>query len=305
MTAPAGAVTGQIDLTLTATSASSTLQMDDVLLYQVLPQTTLTVSDAAASVRIVQREIDTSRLMTIYRVQADGSRALVRGSSGLIDKVTPTDSIFVVTDYEAPLGVPFTYRIEFYSTTTGLLVEWEVTGTVTIDPGDPSYAWLKDPARPQLNRRVLVKTAPDWSQPIDQQVYRIRGRQNAVVLTGVRGGREGSLVVCTESDDDREGLRFLLATGNVLLWQAAPGMGESDVYVSVADTAFPRITTYAPEPWREWTLPVTEVDRPTGGMAGSSTWTVRDVLIENDTVLSLISRYATVLDLTLNQRATG
>lgn len=303
--APANAAYAQIDYTLTATAASSTLQLDAVVLYQVLPQQSITADDDSASVHMVIREISTSRLMTVYRVLADGAKSLVRGASGLLDRVASTDDTAIVTDYEAPLGVPFSYRIEFYSTTTGLLIEWRTTTTVTLDPGDPGYAWLKDPARPLLNRRVLVRQAPDWQQPIEQNALRPRGRQNAVVLSGVRSGREGSLVVWTQSDDEREALRFLLATGNVLLWQSAPGMGETDVYVAVGEVQFPRITSYAPEPWREWTLPLTEVDRPTGGMAGSPTWTVRDVAIENATVLRLLDRYATVLDLALNQRADG
>jgi len=304
-TAPANAATGQIDYTLTATSTSSTLQLDVVQLIQVLPQESLTTNNASASAQLITREAVAGRLMTAYRILADGSRTLVRGPSGLLDQVTVTDDTIIITDYEAPLGVPFSYRIEFYSASTGLLVEWRTTSAVTLDPGDINYAWLKDPARPQLNRKVLVKQAPDWQQPIEQNVLRPRGRPNAVVLSGVRSGREGSLVVWTQSDDEREAVRFLLATGNVLLWQSAPGMGESDVYVSVADIQFPRVSTYAPEPWREWTLPFTEVDRPTGGTAGSATWTVRDVAIENATVLSLISRYATVLDLALDQRIAG
>ncbi|MGW5197373.1 hypothetical protein [Streptomyces spiralis] len=303
--APVNAAKAQLDVVVTATAASSTLQVDNVQLVQVLPLTSLTADDEQASAQLIIREINTANLMTVYRVLSDGSKTVVRGPSGLLDQVAAADDTLIVTDYEAPLGIPFSYRIEFYSASTGLLTEFRTTTTVTLDPGDPNYAWLKDPLRPILNRRVLVKQAPDWKQPIEQNVLRPRGRQNAVVLSGVRSGREGDLVVWTQSDDERDGLRFLLATGNVLLWQAAPGMGESDVYVSVADVQFPRVSTYAPEPWREWTLPLTEVDRPTGGMAGSPTWTVRDVSLENSTVLGLISRYATVLDLALDQRATG
>ncbi|MEU3826444.1 hypothetical protein AB0F36_14165 [Streptomyces sp. NPDC029080] len=302
-TAPANAAYAQIDYSLTATSSSSTLQVDAVTLYQVLPQQSVTVDDETASAQIVIREINTSQLMTVYRVLADGSRALVRGGSGLLSLVTNTADTYVITDYEAPLGVPFSYRIEFYTTTTGALAGYRTVGTFTIDPGDPNYVWLKDPARPLVNMRVLVKSAPEWQQPIEQNVLRPRGRPTAVVLSGVRSGREGSLVVWTQTDDEREALRLLLATGNVLFWQSAPGMGESDLYVSVADTAFPRVSEEAPDPWREWTLPLTEVDRPTGGMAGSPTWTVRDVSIENTSVLGLLSRYATVLDLALSQRS--
>ena len=301
--APANAAYAQIDYTLTATSASSTLQLDAVLLYQVLPQQSVTVDNDTASAQIVIREIITSQLMTVYRVLADGSRALVRGASGLLSLATTTADTYVVTDYEAPLGVPFSYRIEFYSATTGALAAWRTVGPFTIDPGDPNYVWLKDPSRPLVNLRVLVKTAPEWGQPIEQNVLRPRGRPTAVVLSGVRSGREGSLVVWTQTDGEREALRFLLATGNVLFWQSAPGMGESDSYVAVADAAYPRVSEEAPDEWREWTLPLTEVDRPTGGMAGSPTWTVRDVSIENATVLGLLSRYKTVLDLALSQRS--
>ncbi|MDQ0809806.1 hypothetical protein QFZ63_001520 [Streptomyces sp. B3I7] len=302
--APANAAFGQIDLTLTATATNSTLQLDDLQMLQVMPLQSTAVDNDSASMQITLRELDPTVLLTMYRVLADGSRSLVRGDSGLLERV-PVSSTFIVTDYEAPLGVPFSYRAEFYSSTTGALAGYRVTGTYTLSAGDPNYAWLKDPLRPILNRRVLVKQAPDWSQPIDQQVFRVRGRTNAVVLSGVRSGREGELAVWTQSDDERAGLRFLLATGNVLLWQSAPGMGEDDVYVAVADIQGSRVSTYAPEPWREWKLPLTEVDRPTGGMAGSPTWSVRDVSIENATVLSLLSRYGTVLDLALDQRAAG
>jgi hypothetical protein len=304
-TAPANAAFAQIDYTLTASAASSTLQLDTVILYQVQPQQSITVDDDSASVLLVVREIVVPRLMTVYRVLADGSRSVVRGASGLLSQVTTTDDTLIVTDYEAPLGVAFSYRVEFYDSTTGALTGFRTTGSYTLDPGDPNYAWLKDPLRPLVNMRVLVQKAPDWQQPIDQQAYRVRGRQNAVVLSGVRSGREGSLVLWTQTDDEREAMRFLLATGNVLFWQSAPGMGESDVYVAVAEAAFPRVSTYAQEQWREWTLPLTEVDRPTGAMAGSPTWTVRDVSIENSSVLSLVSRYATVLDLAINQRQDG
>ncbi|MBQ1164057.1 hypothetical protein KBZ21_39315, partial [Streptomyces sp. A73] len=82
--------------------------------------------------------------------------------------------------------------------------------------------------------------------------------------------REGDLVCWTETDQQRDALRFLLSTGNVLLWRSAPGMGETDVSVTVGEVQWPRIVTYAREEWREWTLPMTEVDMPTGGQVGSA-----------------------------------
>ncbi|MDQ0791957.1 hypothetical protein [Streptomyces sp. B1I3] len=303
-TAPAGAVTGQVELPVTATSTSSVLQIDWVRLSQRLPASQVTADDATASIQLVVRELDTTRTMTLYRITQGGARTIVRGRTGLLDNVPVSAETLVVEDYEAPLGVPVSYRLEMYDGTTGVYTGSTSTTSVTIDPGDRNYSWLKDPARPQLNVRVMVKQAPDWSQPIDRAVMRIRGRQNALVLSGVRSGREGSLVLWTQTDQGREALRLLLATGSVLLWQSTPEMGEPDIYVSVGDSAAPRVVPYAPEPWREWTLPLTEVDRPITGLAGSGTWTVQDVLVENATVLSLLDRYATVLVLALDQRTT-
>lgn len=303
-TAPAGAVTGQVQFDVTATSGSSTLQLDRVALWEVLPLTEVAADDATASVRIVLRELEPGDLITVYRVLADGSRTLVRGPDGLLNQTAITADSMVIEDYEAPLGVPVRYRIEMTDSDGLSGPEDRDSETVTLDPGDRNYVWLKDPAQPQLNLRVMVKTAPAWKQPIEQQQFRVRGRTAPVVISDVRASREGDLVAWTQSDTEREALRFLLASGNVLLWQSAPGMGESDVYVSVAEVAFPRVSDYAPEPLREWTLPLTEVDMPTGGLAGSATWTVQDVLVENATVASLLDRYATVLDLLLDQRTT-
>lgn len=300
--APAGAVTAQLRITLTATGASSTLQMDDVQLRQVMPDVAATTDDATASATLTLTALPVGDVMTVYRVLADGSRTVVRGRDGLLEDVTITDDTLTVTDYEAPLGIPFSYRAEYYSATTGLLTGYAATPPDVIDPGDRNYAWLKDPLKPQVNRRVLVMTAPDWQQPIDQSVLRVRGRPNAVVLSGVRQGREGDLVFWTQSDSEREAVRFLLSTGDVLLWQSAPEMGETDIYVAAGQSQAPRVSAFAPESWRQWTLPLTEVDRPTGGVAGSAAWTVHDVAIENPTVLGLLSRYRTVLDLQLNQR---
>src|SRR5204863_1832602 len=128
--------------------------------------------DDTASVQIIEREIDTTLLMTLYRVLGDGSRTLVRGATGLIDQITPTDDTYLIQDYEAPLGQPFSYRIEFYSTSTGLLTEWRTTSTVTLNPADDTYVWLKDPSMPQLNCYLHATQAPDWQRGIEQAVYR-------------------------------------------------------------------------------------------------------------------------------------
>jgi hypothetical protein len=302
--APAGATQAAIEYSLTATSGSSTLQLDRPALWQVAALTEVTADDATASVRLILRELEVGDLITVYRVLQDGTRTLVRGPDGLLYQTPITADSMVVEDYEAPLGVPVTYRIEM-TNSDGLTGASSRTSTaVTLDPGDRNYCWLKHPSLPNLNVRLLVKTGPDWKQGIEQSVLRPRGRATPVVLSDLRQSREGSLVVWTQSDDEREPLRFLLSEGDVLLWQVAPGMGETDVYVSVGEVTAARVSTYGPEPWREWTLPLIEVDMPTSGLAGSATRTWQDVLVENATWGDVLNRYAyaTWLDVLLDNR---
>ena len=301
-TAPEGAVSAQLELTLTANSTSASLFMDRPALFQTLPLVMAESHDPTASVRIILRELKVGQLLTIWRVGMDGTRRYVRGPGGLYDGtyVIPSDSL-IVEDYEVPLGVEVFYRVENVWS-DGTERGDRTSLPVTVTAGDANYAWLTDPFRPGKGLQVLVKQAPEWKQGIEQNVYHIRGRSAPVVHSDVRSSREGDLVCWTRSDEEREALRFLLSSGNPLLWRCAPGTGEPDVYVSVAEVAFPRVVPRADEQWREWTLPLTELDMPTGAQAGSATWTVRDVVVENPDMYSVLDRYETVFDLAINKR---
>jgi hypothetical protein len=156
---------------------------------------------------------------------------------------------------------------------------------------------------PQRNMRVLVQRAPDWARPIEQAVHRVRGRRNPVVLSGVRGGLEGDLAIWTRSDEERQALHLLLDSGNTLLWQAGPGMGVSDLYVSVAQISEARVGALAQELWRAWTLPLVQQDMPvTLGVNGSGGRTCQDVVTEFATCADLLDVYATSEDLLLDRR---
>lgn len=303
--APAGTTQAAIEYTLTATSASSILRMDKVSLWQTLPLTEVTVDDSTASVTVTLRDLPTGDTITVWRVTPDGTRTLVRGTSGLIDKMAVTSDILVIEDYEAPLGV----NVYYYSETrnsSGVLTTSYTTNVVLIDPGDLNEAWLKDPGNPQRNMRVLVRRAPDWDRPIAQAEHRVRRRRNSVILSDVRGGLEGGLVIWTRSDAERAALHRLLDPGDVLLWQAAPGMGVDDMYVNVGQAREGRVTDYAPELWREWTLPLKQADMPvTVGIASSAGRTWQDILTENTTWADVLAKYATWEDVLFNRPIGG
>ncbi|MBB6439911.1 hypothetical protein [Streptomyces candidus] len=306
VTAPATATQAAVEWTVTATAVNSVLRMDTVALWPALPLIAVTAVDSTASLTLTVRELPTGDLVTVYRVLSDGARTLVRGPSGLMDRVPLVSDLLVVEDYEAPLGVPVSYYVETRSSVTDALTTFRTSGTATITAGDANMAWLKDPGNPQRNLRVMVQKAPTWQRPVEQSAYRVKGRRNAVVLSGVRAGLEGELAVWTQSDDERAGLHWLLDSGRTLLWQAVPGMGVSDLYVSVGQITEDRAGGAAMDEWRAWQLPLVEVDLPTTtGVNGSGGRTWVDVLAEFATCTDLLAAYETCEDLLLNRRIGG
>lgn len=304
---PSNATQAAIEYTFTATSPSSTLRIDKAALRQAIPMFEVTAVEATASVSIVIREQTIGRVISLWRVAPDGSRTLVRGPGGLTEKTPIVDDPIVVEDYEAPVGVPLWYEYETYNVgSTVPSATGRSTGKVTVPSGDPNEAWLKDPGQPQRNLRVLVKQAPDWQRPVAQSELRVRRRRNSVILSDVRGGLEGDLVIWTRSDEERKALHWLLDDGSILLWQAAPGMGIDDMYVAVGQVTEGRVVPYAREVWREWTLPLKQVDMPvTVGVAGSAGRTWQDILTEHGTWADVLARYATWEAVLLNRPIGG
>lgn len=302
---PAGATQASVEYQLTATSTSSALAVDRATLYPALPESEVSVSDSTASVIVTMRELDTADTLTVWRVLADGTRTLVRGPDGLLDGVDVTSDILVIEDYEAPLGVPVYYYAEGRDS-TGFLVATRTTPTVTITAPNVNFAWLKDPGNPQRNLLVMVAKAPDWGRAITQAEHRVRRRRNSVIYSDIRGGLAGDLQIFTVSDAERAALHWLLDSGDVLLWQAAPGMGISDVYVNVADITEARGGGIAQDQLRVWTLPLKEADMPaTVGVAGSAGRTWQDILTEFATWQDVFDAFATWEDVLFNRRIGG
>lgn len=299
--APAGAASVAMQITIIAPGAG-TAYVDTASIRLAVPRTQAQVQQDTASVLLTIRELHGGDTMSVWRVAQDGTRTLVRGPDGLLDGVAVTTETLVVEDYEAPLGVAFTYYEEVSSSGTVYRTDiWEPDAAIAVPDGN--VAWLKDPGNPQRNTQVMVQVGPDWQRPIDQASYVVKGRRNKVVLSGVRNGREGDLTIWTRSDDERAALNWLLDSGNVLLWQAAPGMGVTDMYVTAGQTTEARVGGTAREPWRSWTIPLIEADMPvTTGVNGSAGRTWQDVLTEFDTWGDVLNAYATWETVLLDQR---
>lgn len=301
-TAPADATQAAVEVVAVASATSSVLHLDSIALWQVLPLTAVQTVDSDGYIRLTLRELPLDSLLTVYRVTADGSRTLVRGSSGLINAQTITSDLMVIEDHEAPLGTPVDYRVEIRAT-AGASPSTRTSGTVTLAVDDINLAWLKDPGNPQRNLRVVVQKAPEWQRPIEQATFVVRGRRNKVVLSGKRQGLEGELAIWTLSDEERIALHLLLDSGNTLLWQAAPGMGVDDMYVNAGAISEARVAGLAQEQMRAWSLPLTEADMPvTTSVNGSAGRTWQDVVTEFATCADLLTVYGTAEDLLLDRR---
>jgi len=300
--APANATQGAIEIVAAASATSSVLHVDQIALWQVLPQTAAESVDAGGYILLTLRELIVDDELSVSRGAQDGSRTLVRGPSGLIDHQVIVSDAMVIEDHEAPLNVPVYYVIEQFPPGS-LSASTRVSGSVTLALADINLAWLKDPSNPQRNCLVTVAKPPDWQRPVDQSSFVIRGRRNKVVLSGTRQGLEGDLAIATRSDGERASLHLLLDSGNTLLWQAVPGMGVADMYVSVAQVTEARAGGLAQDVWRNWTLPLVEADRPvTAGVNGAAGRTCQDLATEFDTCADLITTYATCEDLLLDRR---
>ncbi|MFD7861875.1 hypothetical protein [Streptomyces sp. NPDC059783] len=302
-TAPTGATQAAVEWTVTATATNSVLRVDKVTLWQALPVMTAAVQPSTASIAVTLRELPLDSLLRVHRVTQAGVRTLVRGPGGLYDGTGAiTSDLVVIEDYEAPLATPVYYSAEIIDPVSGS-TETRESQALTIPHADRNRAWLKDPGNPQRNLQVIVAKAPDWQRPINQSAYVVKGRRNKVVLSGRRQGLEGDLAIWTQSDDDRDAVHWLLDSGNVLLWQAMPGMGVSDMYVSVGELPETRTGGTAMEQFRAWTLPLTEQDMPVvTGVNGSSGRTWQDVVAEFATCDGLLTAYATCEDLYLDVR---
>jgi hypothetical protein len=300
--APAAATQAAVEVLVNATATNSVINIDSVALWQVLPLTDVDVHPDDGYATLTLRELPLDRLLTVYRITQDGARTLVRGASGLFDRVLITSDLLIIEDHEAPLNTPFSYRMEIHLD-SGALESTRSSEAATLALANIQEAWLKDPGNPQRNVKVLVQRAPDWQRPIEQSSFVVRGRRNKVILSGRRQGLEGDLAIWTRSDAEREALHLLLDSGNVLLWQAAPGMGVSDMYVNVATITEARVGGLAQEQWRAWTLPLTEVDMPTAvGVNGAAGRTWQDILTEFATWQDVLDTYATWEDVLLDRR---
>ncbi|MFB7823876.1 hypothetical protein [Streptomyces hydrogenans] len=229
-------------------------------------------------------------LWSLWRWLPDGTAAPVRGPSGDLTDVTITGATATAQDWEAPLGQPTRYQVQTRNG-AGTSSHSSSSLPVTIAPPPTTDVVIKDVGRPARQTTVTAQTLPQWTRSARQGVHQVRGRARPVVISDVRLSRTGSLTVTTATHVDRDALWWVLDAGSTLLLQWPATWGEHDTYVQVGDVTEGRITEYAEHSDRTWTLALTEVDRPVGGVAGSPGRTWDDVATDHTDWAAVYATY--------------
>jgi hypothetical protein len=213
-----------------------------------------------------------------WRMLDDGSMTPLRGPDGDLTNATITGDLAIVEDYEAPLGVACRYYVRVW--TTSSYYRASTSEPITLPEPPDTMVVIKDPGLPARWAEAVVSRGgmPDWTRSARQGVNPVRGRARPIIISDVRTSRTGTMTLVTETQDELDSMWWLLETGNTLLLQWPSEWGERDVYVQVGDVTEAHVAEYAGYRDRTWSVPLTEVDRPVGGITGSTDRTWQSVL---------------------------
>jgi hypothetical protein len=275
-TAPVGAAFAQVGFDADCTNPLIDYwAWDNIQFMPAIAEYTLTVDNGLGMVRMDVGDIQSSATsVTIERVDETGHKVFLRGYGLVYNKAPYSPVPMLIEDYEAPLGSRVWYAITWWTGST----QGARLFTQTIDAptmADPDYVWFKSPGVPALNTTVMMEAPLKWSRAARSTRYDIVGRKNPVHVTGTRSGRTSSITVLVWDPESNELFDSLLDAGTPALVQAMPGYGiDGNLYVSVGDVDVEPLDPDARVPGWRWTLAITEVDRPDGGLQGSagSTW---------------------------------
>ena len=202
----------------------------------------------------------------------------------------------LVDDYEFPVGVTVTYRVRSYTDDDVL----GVTTTCQIEV-DLEDVWLKSIGRPFLNQILHCVSNPT---PIVRRarnnISPIVGRSYPVAVTDLRGSREVTVPVITQTTQERQDLDLLLASGDPVFIQTPAGHPLPTMYAVIEDTteSRPVRNRLCNNDWRLFELPMVEVAAPGPDVVGSTgTWqtvvntyaTWADVMAANATWADLLN----------------
>lgn len=295
-TCPAGAVTGKVIIFSEVADAGGVFYFDAVCLEQtdtVLPYfdgDTLPAGESYAQVRWTgAANLSTSELY-LPEVPADQVR-FYRGSqlvrSG--DPASAPGGVAVAYDHEAPWGVA--------SSWTAVPIEVDGTVGAATEPAALMVAedlslvddlWVKSLSEPSLSLRATVVELPGVSSSGRAEYSSVPGAALPVVSWDLHSGYTFTLRCLTETAEQRAAMEAVVDSGTLLL-QTPTAVDLDDLFVITGDVSWAWVND-SRDPAREWTIAVTQVNRPSAVGAP-----LRIPGRTSDDVLSTYSTCATLL----------
>lgn len=215
------------------------------------------------------------RVVRVLTLTGEEERVRVHSWPGDgLDCIMLVGSSATLYDTEAPLDIPFSYRLEDCDG-----VAASVLSSEHVVPSSGRF-WLKDPVRPYANVPVTQRGDQNPCLPVSGVYFRSMGeesfpgagvlqravnRRNGIAVVRPRYGYSSTLNLATRQFIDRDAVRDLLSTGDVLQIQGPASYGIPEVYVHVPGTpVWQRLSSDHKRQWRIVSIPFDEVDRPAG-----------------------------------------
>jgi hypothetical protein len=162
-------------------------------------------------------------------------------------------------DYEVPQGVPIEYWVTAESGDQKLESPHKIT-----DPYNFGRDVVFDLADPKRGMLIWVENFNQYKYGISRDVQRVWGREDPVVISGVREMFQGQLNLLTLDLDERKNLLDIVRNGSTIAFSAQyPEYGLDGVlYFAVGDVTEQRTTSKARESSRRYALDIQQVTPP-------------------------------------------
>lgn len=238
---------------------------------------------------------NTANQVTVVRVHPDGTEYVVRGGYRIV--TFPVTFDYSLIDTEVPLDTAVTYRA--FEDVVGLDPSTTVVTGGPVTVVSSGYNWFKDPDRPWADVRVdlcgnLGGPCAEIANPVsllrlgnktrgpDANIIPVLDRELPADIWARRKGIVSDLTFLTRSLLAIDAVYDLYTAGGPLLVQVQPLYGWADAYWQPGELT----ETYTGSadqrvPYRRWTVPIVQVDRPSPAGAAQGTVCSNWCLIED------------------------
>jgi hypothetical protein len=190
----------------------------------------------------------------LARTGPSGVEAAVRGYDPYV--IPDGTNTIIARDYEAPLGVPLTYRA------------WTdenldpVTGEIVVPSSESDDPWLVDLVRPTNSQRVVVQALPELAHDAPAGIHWVLNRRTPIFAGDVAHTPTLELTFVTADEPARERARATLGNGVPVLLRTPPEQGVGNLYLAVPSWREQRISRLSLHPDRRFVVTAAQVARP-------------------------------------------